>query len=109
VAASLPAAEREAARQEGAQLALPEAVAYASRTRGPRQRPRTGWDSLTPTELEVVRHIAAGLTNRQIGQRMFITSGTVKIHLSHIFTKLATPSRSHLAAEATKRGFNQDN
>ena len=45
----------------------------------------------------------AGLTNPQIGQRMFISPGTVKAHLAHIFTKLDTPSRSHLAAEATRR------
>ncbi|MBA2473636.1 MAG: response regulator transcription factor, partial [Pseudonocardiales bacterium] len=55
-----------------------------------------------PTELEIVRHIAAGLTNRQIGQRMFISPGTVKTHLSHVFTKLGTSSRSHLAAEAIR-------
>ncbi|MGH3998699.1 MAG: response regulator transcription factor [Pseudonocardiaceae bacterium] len=35
---------------------------------------------------------------------MFISPGTVKIHLSHIFAKLGTPSRSQLAAEATRRG-----
>jgi DNA-binding CsgD family transcriptional regulator len=34
---------------------------------------------------------------------MFISPGTVKAHLAHIFTKLDTPSRSHLAAEATRR------
>ncbi|MGH3695362.1 MAG: LuxR C-terminal-related transcriptional regulator, partial [Pseudonocardiaceae bacterium] len=89
----------------GAELATDEAVAYARRARGERKRPSRGWDSLTPTELEVVRHISAGLTNREIGERMFITSGTVKVHLSHIFAKLGTPSRAHLAAEATRRGL----
>ncbi len=59
----------------------------------------------TPTELEVTRHISAGLTNHQIGERMFISPGTVKVHLSHIFAKLGTPSRAHLAAEATKRAL----
>jgi DNA-binding CsgD family transcriptional regulator len=34
---------------------------------------------------------------------MFISPGTVKAHLSHIFAKLGIPSRSHLAAEATRR------
>ena len=87
----------------GAALGTDEAVAYVRRARGERKRPSRGWDSLTPTELQVVGHIAAGLTNRQIGERMFISFGTVKAHLSHIFTKLGTPSRSHLAAEATKR------
>ncbi len=40
-----------------------EAVGYARRARGERKRPSRGWDSLTPTELEVVRHVAAGLSN----------------------------------------------
>jgi DNA-binding NarL/FixJ family response regulator len=45
------------------------------------------------------------LTNRQIGERMFISRATVKAHLSHIFGKLAISSRSELAAQAHKRGF----
>jgi predicted ATPase/DNA-binding CsgD family transcriptional regulator len=87
----------------GAALGIDEAVAYVRRARGERKRPSHGWDSLTPTELDVVRHVAAGLTNRQIGERMFITPGTVKIHLSHIYGKLDISTRSQLAAEATKR------
>ena len=95
----------QAAFTAGAALTTNDAVAYVHRARGERKRPSHGWDSLTPTELDVVRHIAAGLTNRQIGQHMFISPGTVKAHLSHIFTKLDTPSCSHLATEATKRGL----
>jgi DNA-binding CsgD family transcriptional regulator len=56
-----------------------------------------------------VRHIAAGLTNRQIGQRMFISPSTVKAHLSHIFAKLGIPSRSQLAADATRYGLDHNN
>jgi predicted ATPase/DNA-binding CsgD family transcriptional regulator len=93
----------DAAFAAGAALGTEEAVAYVRRARGERKRPSRGWDSLTPTELEVVRHIVAGFTNRQIGERMFISPGTVKVHLSHIFAKLGIPSRSHLAAEATRR------
>ncbi|MFY9808323.1 MAG: LuxR C-terminal-related transcriptional regulator [Pseudonocardiaceae bacterium] len=92
-----------AAFTAGAALDTDEAVAYVRRTRGERKRPSRGWDSLTPTELDVVRHIATGLTNRQVGERMFISLGTVKAHLSHIFAKLGTASRSELAAEATRR------
>ncbi|PZS27175.1 MAG: LuxR family transcriptional regulator [Pseudonocardiales bacterium] len=92
----------DAAFAAGTALRTDEAVAYVRRARGERKRPSHGWDSLTPTELEIVRHIAAGLTNRQIGQRMFISPGTVKTHLSHVFTKLGTSSRSHLAAEAIR-------
>lgn len=53
----------------------------------------------------MVRHAAGGLTNPQIGERMFVARGTVKAHLSHIFDKLEISSRSELAAEATKRGL----
>ena len=55
------------------------------------------------SELEVVRHVTAGLTNPQIGERMFIARGTVKVHLSHIFAKLGVDTRAQLAAEATRR------
>jgi DNA-binding CsgD family transcriptional regulator len=80
-----------------------DAVTYARRARGERKRPSRGWASLTPTELEIVRLAAAGLTNPQIGERMFIARGTVKVHLSHIFAKLDISSRTQLAAEATRR------
>ncbi len=102
---ALGAERYDAALAAGAALSTEEALAYVRRARGERKRPSRGWDSLTPTELDVVRHVAAGLTNRQIGERMFIAPGTVKIHLSHIFAKLNTPSRSHLASEATRRSL----
>src|SRR5256885_123920 len=78
-------------------------VKYARRARGRRGRPATGWSSLTPTELEVVRLVADGLTNPQIGARLLISRGTVKTHLSHIFIKLDTSNRAQLAAAAIDR------
>jgi hypothetical protein len=54
-----------------------QAVAYARRARGSRKRPTTGWDSLTPTELQVVELAAQGFTNPEIGRRLFIGAGTV--------------------------------
>lgn len=98
-----PAFDRAAA--EGAQLTLDQAVEYARRARGRRGRPATGWSSLTPTELEVVRLVAEGLTNTQIGARLLMSRGTVKTHLSHIFTKLDTTNRAQLAAAAVDRGL----
>ena len=80
-----------------------DAVTDAGRARGKRRRPTTGWDSLTPTELEVVRHASTGLTNPQIAERMFVGRATVKTHLLHVFDKLGIASRSELAAEATRR------
>jgi predicted ATPase/class 3 adenylate cyclase/DNA-binding CsgD family transcriptional regulator len=88
---------------EGEAMSLEEAIAYAARGRGARKRPSTGWASLTPTELEVIAHVAAGLTNPQIGEKMFIARGTVRTHLSHIFAKLGVSSRSQLASEFTRR------
>ena len=54
-------------------------------------------------ELAVVVLAAEGLTNPQIAERLFIARGTVKIHLSHVFSKLGV-STAELASEATRRG-----
>ena len=89
--------------KEGARLTLSEAAAYASRSRGERKRPRSGWASLTPAELDVVRWAAQGLTNAEIAQRLFISAGTVRIHLSRIYAKLGLANRAQLAVEAATR------
>jgi predicted ATPase/DNA-binding CsgD family transcriptional regulator len=96
------------AAAEGALLTVDQAVEYARRARGRRGRPAAGWSSLTPTEVEVVRLVAEGLTNPQIGARLFMSRGTVKTHLSHIFVKLDTTNRAQLAAAATDRGLPPD-
>jgi DNA-binding CsgD family transcriptional regulator/tetratricopeptide (TPR) repeat protein len=73
--------------------------------RGPRKRPKSGWDSLTGTELTVVRLVAEGLSNPEIAERMFISRGTVHTHVSHILAKLELTSRVGLATEASRRGL----
>jgi len=85
---------------EGQQLNLDDAVAYAARKGGGRKRPATGWASLTPAEREVVRLVSEGLRNDAIAARLFIAPGTVKVHLSHIFAKLGITTRAELAAQA---------
>ena len=60
-------------------------------------RPVQGWDSLTDTERSISELIAEGLTNRQAGDRMFISAHTVAFHLRHIFRKLSIRSRVELA------------
>jgi predicted ATPase/DNA-binding CsgD family transcriptional regulator len=87
----------------GTQLSLAEAVAYARRGRGQRQRPRIGWGSLTPVERDVVRLVAAGHTNAQIGDRLFMSVNTVKKHLSHVYAKVDVDGRADLAAEVARR------
>ena len=84
-------------------MSLDEAAAFALRSRGPRGRPATGWASLTPTEREVVRLAALGLSNPEIGARLFMSRATVKTHLSHVFGKLGVTNRTELAAEAAAR------
>jgi len=92
-----------AAWAEGRAMPVDEAIGWVRRARGTRKRPAGGWESLTPTELQVVDLVAQGLTNPQIAQRMFVTRGTVKVHLGHIFTKLEVGSRSELTALAVRR------
>jgi predicted ATPase/DNA-binding CsgD family transcriptional regulator len=86
--------------EEGQGLTLDDAVAYAARKGGGRKRPATGWASLTPAELEVVRLAGEGLRNDAIARRLFIAPGTVKVHLSHIFAKLEITTRAELAGQA---------
>ncbi len=100
--AALSDGDFDAAWAEGAALSLEEAVAWATRGFGTRLRPPTGWNSLTPTELEVARLVAEGLNNPGIAARLFVSRNTVKTHVSHIFDKLGVTSRAELAAEVTR-------
>jgi predicted ATPase/class 3 adenylate cyclase/DNA-binding CsgD family transcriptional regulator len=93
----------ELAYAEGRELPPEDALIWVRRARGERKRPARGWESLTPTELRVIQLVCEGLTNPQIGERMFISRGTVKVHLSHIFAKLGTATRAELAADAVRR------
>jgi DNA-binding CsgD family transcriptional regulator len=93
----------ETASAEGRAMTVDAAVAYASRGRGERKRPSSGWASLTPTEREVVGLVAEGLRNADIAQRLFVSPSTVKTHLAHIFSKLGVTTRAELAALVTRR------
>jgi DNA-binding CsgD family transcriptional regulator len=95
--------EFEAAHAEGASMSLDEAIAWIRRARGSRKRPTGGWESLTPTEAQVVELASEGLTNPQIGERMFISRATVKVHLAHVFQKLDVKTRAELTAHAVRR------
>lgn len=69
---------------------------------GSRDRTR---DLLTPRELDIVRMVASGLSNRALAERLFITEGTVKSHLHAIYEKLGLKSRLELAAHAREHGI----
>ncbi|HEY3842020.1 MAG TPA: LuxR C-terminal-related transcriptional regulator [Acidimicrobiales bacterium] len=91
------------ARSEGEATPLEEAIGWARRARGSRKRPSSGWESLTPTELKVVELVAQGLTNAQVAECMFISRGTAKIHVEHVFKKVGVHSRSELVAFSLRR------
>jgi len=61
--------------------------------------------SLTPRELEIVRMVARGLRNRGIAEQLFISEGTVKIHLHNIYQKLGVNGRLELAVQARSKGL----
>jgi predicted ATPase/DNA-binding CsgD family transcriptional regulator len=94
------------ALERGRSMDLRAAVTYAARARGPRRRPDSGWDSLTPTERSVVELAVQGLSNPEIAARLFVSRGTVKTHLVHIYAKLQVANRTelaHLAAEQSEQ------
>ena len=92
----------ESAWAEGAALSTEEAIAYAQRGRGQRKRPTSGWGSLTPAELDVVRLVSEGLSNNDVAARLFVSPRTVQTHLTHVYTKLGLTSRVQLAQEAAQ-------
>ena len=61
--------------------------------------------SLSPRELEVLKLIAKGLRNKEIGAFLGIAEDTVKIHIKNIFGKLAVIDRTQAVVAASQRGF----
>jgi DNA-binding CsgD family transcriptional regulator len=66
---------------------------------------QAGGSSLTPRELEVLRLVAAGRSNQEIADMLFITVSTAKRHVTNILEKLDLPSRSAASAWAHRRGL----
>ncbi|MGH2871456.1 MAG: helix-turn-helix transcriptional regulator [Solirubrobacteraceae bacterium] len=64
----------------------------------PRRERVTGRDALTPSELRVARMAAAGRTNQEIAQSLFVSVKTIETHLQHSYSKLTVNSRKQLAA-----------
>jgi len=61
------------------------------------QRAKSGWDSLTDSELKVVNLIAQGATNRDVATQLHLSPHTVKTHVHNAFAKLGITSRAQLA------------
>jgi DNA-binding NarL/FixJ family response regulator len=91
---------------------LTEAIrtVHAGRTRIPprvaeKLAERMGAASLTARELEVLRLIVAGKSNRDIGTALFISEATVKTHVNSLLSKLGVDDRTQAATTALQRGI----
>lgn len=62
-------------------------------------------EALTKREVDVLRHIAGGNRNRDIGDRLFISEETVKAHIKHLMDKLGAKDRTQAIAIAVRRGI----
>jgi len=74
--------------------------------RGPHakhRRARSGWDSLTATEIKIAAFVEEGLSNPEIAARLLLSRRTVATHVSHILKKLDVHSRIDIARESALR------
>ena len=60
---------------------------------------------ITDRELEILQHVAEGLSNSQIGKRLWVTEQTVKFHLSNIYRKLGVANRTEATRYAYRNGL----
>ncbi len=65
-------------------------------------------DQISPRELEVLKLIASGLGNREIGEQLFISERTVKSHVTHLLEKLKLRDRTQLAIYALRNNLVSD-
>jgi DNA-binding NarL/FixJ family response regulator len=78
--------------------------AYAERGTGA-GKPHPNLADLTERELEILRWVATGLPNDEIGQRLFISPATVRTHVGKLLSKLASRDRAGLVAIAYRSGL----
>jgi DNA-binding NarL/FixJ family response regulator len=68
---------------------------------------RVSGEALSPREIDVLKRMAVGKSNKEIGAELFISEGTVKTHIKSIFNKLDVVSRTEAVATANRRGLIQ--
>jgi DNA-binding NarL/FixJ family response regulator len=83
---------------------------HAGRSRIPalvaqRLADRVGGQDLTGRELEVLKLIVAGKSNKEIGKELFISEATVKTHINNLLSKLGVTDRTQAATTALQRGI----
>jgi len=85
--------------------AITEALAIAEAVASPPPPEPAADQGLTPREREVLRHVAAGRSNRQIADLLSLSERTVENHVLHILNKLDLPSRTAAAGWAIRQGL----
>jgi DNA-binding NarL/FixJ family response regulator len=87
-----------AAAQGQSSLSAPVASVLLKRMQQPE-------GALTPREAEIIELLAGGLSNRELGRKLYVSETTIKTHLLHIYRKLGVETRSAAIAEASRRGW----
>lgn len=64
--------------------------------------------TLSPRELDVLRQVAKGRSNREVAKKLFLSEATVKTHLVHVFDKLGVDSRTGAVTRARELGLLRD-
>jgi NarL family two-component system response regulator LiaR len=77
----------------------------ASPTVADPQEPEKMVETLTPRELDVLKLIGQGISNREIAQRLFLSAGTVRTHVHHILAKLGLKNRNQAILFALRSGL----
>jgi DNA-binding NarL/FixJ family response regulator len=67
--------------------------------------PATGEAQLTARELQVLQHLAEGMTNAQVAAELDLSPRTVKTHVQNLLVKLDTPDRTGAVAQGFRRGL----
>lgn len=88
-------------------IEVPVAVHVPVPVSGPFQRneDRVQQLGITPRELEILEAIAAGLSNREIAERLFVSENTVKTHAGRLFDKLSARRRTQVVQRAKEEGL----
>ena len=86
---------------------VPVEVRVPVPTTGPfvRNQARVEQLGLTPRELDILEAMAAGLSNREIAERLFVSENTVKTHAGRVFDKLAARRRTQAVQRAKEAGL----
>lgn len=95
-----------AARVRHAEVTEDRTVVEKDRVGSPAGADRPGQElGLTEREVDVLRCLALGMSNREIAEHLFVTEGTVKNHVSSLISKLNLRDRTQAALYAVRHGF----